>query len=65
MTCYEKGERVIWTSPVSGKRSYAWFFKHDDEGFPKKDALLVIKIGNMKHVFRWPLKYIKKKEVKK
>jgi len=60
MTCYEKGEKVIWVSPVSGKRGYAIFWKHDEAGFPKKDALLVIKIGKMKHAFRWPLKHIRK-----
>lgn len=60
MTCYQKGEKVIWVSPVSGDRSKALFLRHDTEGFPERDALLVIKIHTMKHVFRWPLKHIRK-----
>jgi hypothetical protein len=58
MTCYARGDKVWWASPVTGHRTKAVFLQHDVDGFPKRDALLAIKIGNFKQSFRWPLKLI-------
>lgn len=61
MSCYEKGDKVIYFTKYSEGR--AVFVKHDDEGLPKRDALLAIAIGvkpnRMTHIFRWPLNQLR------
>lgn len=57
MTCYERGEKVLWRSWVSGEASGAVFVQHDED-FPKEDVILAIRIGSMTHAFRWPLEYV-------
>jgi hypothetical protein len=62
MSCHKKGDKVTWTSPVSGKKSKAIFVQHDMDGFPKRDCILAIGIGakgnRMTHTFRWPLRLV-------
>jgi len=64
VSCFERGEKVVWVSPVSRDQSYAIFMKHDTRGFPTRDAILLIGIGpkgnKMRHYFRWPLRDIRK-----
>lgn len=60
MSCHKKGDKVIYFTNYS--QAKAIFVKHDDEGFPKRDAILAIGIGvkpnRMTHTFRWPLKQL-------
>lgn len=64
MTCYRKGDKVWYVSPVSGIRGKALFVQHDKDGFPKRDAILAIGIGmkgdRMVHTFRWPLRFVER-----
>jgi len=60
---YERGDKVIWWSPLDkSNRSKAVFLRYDKD-FPKKDAILVINIGTkkrpFKQQFRWPLRLMK------
>jgi len=60
VSCYERGEKVWWISPIDGSRTKAVFVEHDRLGYPNLDCILAIKIHTHKHSFRWPLKYIRK-----
>ena len=64
MSCLRRGEKVIWVSPLTGAKSKALFVAHDKQGFPKRDALLMIGLGakgnKMPHIFRWPFRYIRR-----
>jgi hypothetical protein len=66
MSCYRKGEKVVWVSPYSGDRSLAFFLDHDHD-FPKRYVILAIGIGRkghkMRHSFRWPLRFVQKLNV--
>jgi len=57
---YNRGDLVWWWSTQSGweNRSRALYVKDDG----KKDVLLFIKIGDYKHVFRWPRDLIAPRE---
>lgn len=59
---FRKGDKVWWWSAQGGKknRRKAVFLTYDEEGYPKRDCILVIKVSDMPHDFRWPLKYIEK-----
>lgn len=58
MTCYKKGDKVLYESPVSGDRTPAIFVSHDMGGWPRADCILAHKIGSEPHTFRWPLAYV-------
>jgi hypothetical protein len=58
MTCYKKGDKVLYESPSSGDRTPALFVEHDMRGWPRSDAILAIKALHGPHTFRWPLAYI-------
>jgi len=62
MSCFEKGDKVSYSSPVTRDRGVAIFVQHDVDGFPKRDCILAIGLGvkgnRVTHTFRWSLRLV-------